>query len=290
MKKILALLLIGFMFIAVSCDKDDNNESAYLLESITSTSSHEGTYSYDFEYNNQNRLIGIVLEDETEITETKYNYNNKGEISEEFVTIEDKETHKRVYTRSLNLLTIIDYTKNEDNEWVEDNYKITYEFDNDGLLLKYEYFYKFDTIYEAWSYSILTWENGNVSTVESWLNSTLKSNIYKRHQNQLFTQNFNYPILKSTNDELFFTATYEYDTKNNPIAIVGNPFMPGYNSKNNAIKMTLSYGSILEEDEDEFNYTYEYNDREFPIKGSFTFINSDNETVTEIALFEYTEK
>ena len=166
----------------------------------------------------------------------------------ELVQDEWLSTSKRINELNGNneVIRSTDYSKNANNEWVEDG-----------------------------DYYLFEWSNGNMIKAENWDNysspskSTLKI-VEKGNFLLLYSAKQVYlkkRSIKSRNDEfnLFSTTTIEYDNNTNPFRYLtlGNLIAPDEfnSSKNNKVKK--SYSDINNREVITI-YTYSYNDKDFP--------------------------
>jgi YD repeat-containing protein len=247
-------IFVGALLLNVACDKE--NEQNVLLTKVTwSNSRQSGEIVY--EYDNQNRLVTITEESNSNIYLSKISYNSSGNVSERIRSQNGVENSRTVYTYPNNKITVAFQNKVGD-QWIE-NTKTEYTKDASGQITKMQSFFKVDGDYQSDSYQLQLWENGNIVKQETW--------------------NSKDGIMMNSN-------VLEFDDKYNPY--VNHGILNGLNGfyrNNRTNSMTFN-----EANEEIYSYTnsYEYNDSNYPSKIWESKHNNEDVVDPTVQLLEYT--
>lgn len=253
MKKILCLFG-ALALVLTSCSSDDENSENLILPKTV-------TYKYsDAEGDNDK---AVIVYNGNKIVSAGYSASDKEvyTYTGDLITkIEDfasegniSSTNEFTYENGklkIDLLTEI----SGDNTYIS---KTVYTHNNDGTI-SYVTYSDVNTIDDnKTSEGVLTYSNGNL---------VKKTENYKAGSS--------------------YIKTYEYDTKNSPFKnVLGYNLLIDYDTmatQNNVTKMTNVYSNGESGGSTSvFTYTYEYNDKEYPVKQVETNLFNDEEDTTE---------
>jgi hypothetical protein len=222
-----AVMLIAVSLLA-SCDNDDY--SAYkinecLVSSITVYEEENlSEYGYSFSYDSNYRLSRF---NNTDGGYFLFTYNSNGKISK----IETHNVNNRVnylqFTWEGNKVTSQWYWDNKPS-----NEKSVIEFNSNNEIFRVERYYKYSFGWNIYNYSIYSWENGNITKIESY------SKDYFPDKEELVNKRNSIKVLffrENHTDDLYFaestnkyssndfvndfTSTFEYDDMLNPFSV-----------------------------------------------------------------------
>ncbi|MCF6241448.1 MAG: hypothetical protein L3J74_08910 [Bacteroidales bacterium] len=264
------ILLISVFF--SSCDKDENVDPDLPACKLTKETFVVGNdqSSVTYTYDDSGRLIKLVEKDGAYSLSLNFNYNEKGQIIEIYGIDNDVE-FKGTCTWENNLWSTVFTMKDGDN-WIETEWKPVVKFNDSNQIIEYMDYEKNQTgAFELYRKDVYTWENGNITSTAVTIYSTAKRVTRKilKRKNKQFLADYSY------------TTTYTYDDKNNAYASVGIMNVIWNElpvTKNNVIKEEMNSAQGF----NTIEYTYEYNDKVFPVK--LTSSNMDEGNYIE---FEY---
>lgn len=256
-KTCLAIVFIGLTL--NSCVKDPEDLDTELDLSCLLTYYSGDVWSYNFYYDNQKRLNSVTYYyDGTQSTYETTQYSG-GQVSQMTKYQNGSPTFYEEYTFGNNL-TVEYYTTDEFGNWyLEDRYIYTYF--SSGLIKQRDWYH--DTNdgngLRQYGYRKYTWSNNNISKREYWFSNKKIANIDRI--NKYDPIEYMDRNLKSTTDELSYTATFQYDSKNNAFASIGLFFLDTPLTKNNVTRATYNYndGRV-----NRSVFTYSYNADGFP--------------------------
>jgi hypothetical protein len=238
-------------------------------------------------YDSNKKLQKLVVEGD----EIQFVYNKDGKLSK----IVSTDGEYMLITRQNNKVTLQWYY---DDVASDSKIVLTVNSNNEITRIdEYEDWGNGDG-WEQYSYSVLTWKDGNVAKIEQYYNSAYWKKSSKVG-NAAFSDKlkFNRKTLKLGNDApivknsdsftLSSTRTFTYDKKNNPFSI--HPALaylsegfPLFMSKNNILTTTYKYENEQWSDTNK----WEYNKQNYPTK----LIMEDEDgscSLTEELLMEY---
>lgn len=252
MKKFLCLFS-ALTLVLTSCSSDDENSENLILPKTVSY-----TYS-DAEEDNDKAVV-------------EYNGNK-------IVSTSYTENDKEVYTYTGDLITkIVDFAS-------EGNISSTNEFTYENGKLKIDLLTEISENNTYISNTVYTHNNDGTISYKTYsdINTT---DDYKTSEGVLTYSNGN--LIKKTEnykEGSSYVKTYEYDTKSNPFKnILGYNLLIDYDTTsnlNNVTKMTNVYNNGNSGSTNVFIYTYEYNDKGYPVKQVETNLFNDGEDTTE---------
>ena len=269
--KLFSLLILGAIMTSTACkkEKDDTIESSNdkqakktcYMKKLTKANNSYSEYEY-----NSNHLLTKAIEYDSlgnEIRKTELTYNYKKNIAK--VEIYKNGTISSKYL----------YTYNTDLQIIKAEYWNTLY----GVYKKvgyYEYSYTdaklTSTVFKADYYgqavisskSVISYEGENAIKIVEYINNYITGSL---EQSRILD--------------------FEYDDKKNPSKGMGEDNIAAdvrFLSKNNITKMTITNQNGIVDNVNSFNYTYEYNDNDYPTKvNSLSF----NDAKTGVSNIEY---
>jgi len=267
--KLFSLLILGAIMTTAACkkEKDDSTESSNdtqekktcYMKKVTKANNSYSEYEY-----NANHLLTKAIEYDSlgnEIKKTELTYNYK------------KNVAKIEIFKNGSIFSKFLYTYNTDLKIIKAEYWNTLY----GVYKKigyYEYVYTdgklTSTIFKAELYgqavtsskSKITYENGNAIKIVEYI--------------------FNYMTGSLEQSRIL---DFEYDDKKNPSKGMGEDNIAAdvrFLSNNNVAKMTITNQNGIMDNVNSFNYTYEYNDNDYPIKINSTSFNNAKTGISNI--------
>jgi len=254
----LMLLLSVILTISIGCKK---TSSPPQLTCYLSTMSvlNDGVVTQTFEYSYKNNIIDQVNEGNDY---NEYVFDDEFRLSSivHYKKGEKKSETRYTYDQNTVKETFGNFATNGD--WISENWKIIYEFDETDQLKKLESHLKPDTAWIIQYYNLYEWSNGNISKKEHWKNKEvmLSDETLRGHTN----------VKLGLNDdefEQYSVSTYQYDDKIHPFS-ANKVLLFGKVTKNNLIKE--DYTLVSTNETNTLDYTYEYNDHDYPISRLIT--------------------
>lgn len=281
MKMLLAVATVSLFMSTTSCDKDKKDEPIPPIENevcyLTQMNWVDDEDIVSFEYDDNHRLIKIF---DNEGFSELIIYNSEGKIEKVTIFDEVEEKLRAHYNWEVKRVTITADYKTEEGTWENEDYKIIIEFDAEGHAIKERELYLNDDTWMEYSYSNLTWANGNLIKSEYWVDSDKKISAINLMGITRFSDFFS-PISKDYIKE--GTTTYEYDNKKNMFQVLSG-YYDVNQSKNNILKETYTDADDGETEISE--NSYEYNDKGYPSKMVTKWIYNDDEDISKV-LLEY---
>jgi len=288
MKNLSFFLLLAISLSFMACEKNilfDPSSSDCLLQSHNI----DGETSL-FEYNNDLLVFKITEGDTYEVS---FSYDSEGKLKKTEFYEHEELIDYQTFTWTSNSMTMNDFGfNNEINLWEETDWKLLYDFNDDGQVIKITEFSKVNNQWiEAGDYYKFYWTNDNLTKVENldnYSNSKLKikkNNPMDYLDFSINVEKFAHPKSSKSDYSVNSTINIEYDDKISPFhsqAFVNiyNPIDLNY-SLNNPIKKEETYSNYPDEIR-RSSYSYTYNDKNFPKTMFLTnVIISQNDTHTE---------
>jgi hypothetical protein len=285
LKKVVVVFCLGLLVFVSACDKTNDNESHTLISIITYLVDSITDEVVTFEYDSQKRLNLYTVKNGKSEYRSQITYSVDGKLFQQLNIINGIEIERTSFTFTDTSITEEYFDKSENNVWIPLGQKQVHFLNSDGQIVKEQNYYNSGIGWEARDYNLLTWTNGNVEKYETWLSGARKKSVLSFLNRRLNSQVYN-SGLKSTSDYKYLSVSLAYDDKNNPYSAFG--IIAGTNGfiRNNVIKETFSKEGQAESI---VNYSYEYDDSNYPIKIIATW-EINGTIITETALFEYTTR
>jgi len=261
MKKINGIfLLILILFVTLtSCVKDPEDKSVEQDLSCLLTEYIGNDWQYYFSYDQKDRLERVLYDSDNGSYSYEVTDYTDGKVSQIVLINDGYESFYEQYYFGTNELTVEYYSKDGIENWyLEDRYEYTY--DSQGQVKKRDWYYDANDGYglNLIGYRKYTWRSGNIIKREYWYSNKKSAKLDRQN---LFDPYEPKHHLKSTNDEISYTANFEYDNKPNAKASIGLFWLDVTFSANNITKATYTYndGSI-----NVSNISYSYQANGFP--------------------------
>ncbi len=263
--KILFILFIGAALTIASCKKDPSGGDTPVVKKhsfVTKKTNDDGTYS-KYTYNGDNQ-ISKSEDYNASGTSTKYSV----------LTYSSKHLVKYESFENGTLKTKLEISNNSSGNPISADIYIT-QASGLAKIGSFNYTYSGDKLASRTMMYEINGQTFEVSKVEYTYTG---DNITKETE---------YSLGASQALEVSGYTKYEYDSKKNPFLTLGLGIFTGdvgSISANNYTKETVMDASSTIDNAHSKNYTYEYNDKDYPIKEtSKTFNNS----VTKVTTYSY---
>ena len=250
--------LIIVLTIITSCSKDlvnDNfNRGGYSIRSIFS----DGKTSQNFIYNDSSK----ILEDQSFYFFNRYSYDKNGRLIKQEIAVDPDINSSTIHNSEL---------MTSQNSTFTGNY--IFEYNSDGKLkTKKNYFIK-NNQFEYTSMNTFEYDGDRIVKWnlhdEKNVITQYFTYLYDSKGNVTNEKHYSYLFNVGLEPKLILEISFKYDDKNNPFRIYKDIGLPGLWTNTNNI---IESNSVLYEDTpgiDKFSTsktTYEYNNKDFPIK------------------------
>ena len=251
-----------FSLFVISCNKNksntDNLGSSGYLSKIQSDIGFTTLI-----YNDYNVFIKSKWKDNSgDSSSILFEYNFSSKLIKSTEIIDNEEISRQNYIWYKDSIIQTFEFEDENGDWVDYlnpsyHFKTIYRLNEYGNVIKKERFKELNNNWDLINYYIYEWDNDNIVKSEFW----------------------NY-------EELNYTNIYEYDKKNNPYLVYGifTDIVKGM-CENNMIKRTFK--NEISATSKNYNFEFEYNEINYPIKVISFYTNTVGETVEEEINFEY---
>jgi hypothetical protein len=306
-KTFILAVLATFCVVIFSCDKnkDDYVKPKCLITSIEMSyeeyyegETYSGTDMITLSYDNDSKLIKFKWEDDND--ELRFVYGTDGKLSKIEYWENNILDEYGQFTWVDNTVELIWFEK-EGGTFVEDDWKTVYHMDDNNEITLVEDYDKEDGNWVKYWYLQNTWQNGNITKQEAYdtdywyKNNGVKNeklrriSVFKRNK-KVETKRSSLPDRGTKEFTKYRTTTFTYDTKNNPFSPhPGLNFLEGgeamFLSKNNILSETRTYHDDNDVRTD--NYTYQYNQENFPSSMTYGREYSADDWWTETWVFSY---
>lgn len=219
---------------------------------------NNGVATQTFEFSYKNNIINRVSEGNDD---NEYVFDDDFRLSSiiHYKDGEKKSETRYTYDENTVRQTFGNFATNGD--WISENWKLIYVFDENDQLTKLESHIKPDSVWIMQHFDLYEWSNDNISKKEHWINKDITP------KNRSNPDEVNVKIGIDDNFEQYSVSTYQYDDKFHPFA-ANKVLMFGEVTRNNVIKE--DYTLVSTNETNTLNYTYEYNNHDYPISSLTT--------------------
>jgi hypothetical protein len=246
------------LFFLASCvkEKDDadiqlNTQACPLIILLAEN------FEYTFDYDDQQNLVYVFIDDNSGSTREYYANNFlENKVSGYVAITNGYDDFYETYEWGSNALTIKYYSKDDYGQYfLETRYE--YTLNSQGQVTRRDWYNDSGSGLELVGYRKYTWINGNITKREYWY-SGKKNAVDRRPEIDYHEPDMRF---KSAEDTWSYTATFEYDTKNNALASVGLFWPDDTFTKNNITHAIFEYSDGTTGISD---FYYEYNANDYP--------------------------